>query len=135
MAFTKLNSKTEAIKIKKGTVVTGHLTGCRVIPSKKKGEKDSVLLLLTDKKSGQPIEVWANGVMKYQLLNEKGNGIKDELRGILFRFTGGNKEKIEGRQSPMQNVDIEMDASDKIKGGKDYVLDRTRKFDKKKAKK
>lgn len=131
MAFQKLNTQGEAIHIKKGTVVTGYLNGCRIIPAKKKGDRPSVLFLMQGKDKS-PIEVWANGVLKHALLNEEANGIKPELRGVMFRFTGTNKVKLDKGRAPMQGTDIEMDTADTIKAtGKDYVLNRNKKFAKK----
>lgn len=132
MAFVKLKTQGDAIHIEKGTKVQGYLMGCRIIPGKKKGDKPSVLLLMKAK-NGQPLEVWANGVIKYAVLAESGKGIKEEFRGVMMRFTGGGTTKLDKGRAPMRETEIEIDSSDVLKSGtgKDYVLDRKpRKFKK-----
>lgn len=122
MAFVKLKTRGEAIHILKGTKVSGYLMGCRVVPSKKKGEKPSVLFLMQSK-TGQPIEVWANGVLKYALMDDK--GIKPEFVGVMMRFTGGGTVKLDKGRAAMRETEIELDTTDKLavaSKGKVYTL-------------
>lgn len=134
MAFRKINTRGEAIQIKKGTVVAGYLVGCRVVPSKKKGRKPSIIFLLRDKKTQADQEVWANGAMQFALMNEGRTSLIGSALGCMYRFTGGGKIKMDKGRNPMQETTIEMDSEDSIKikdsGVKKYVLDGNKYFKK-----
>lgn len=122
----------KAISLDENTVVTGHLVGCKIIPAKKKSDGDSIVFFLSGK-NGDRIEVWANGVMQANCMNEDRTALRPEIMGSLFRFTGGKKIKLSGKKT-MRETTVEMDDANTIKtepnSGKPYVMKPAKKFKK-----
>jgi hypothetical protein len=113
MAFKKVSGGS-VIKIEKGTELEGYLVGHRIVKSKVKGQRDSVVYELKSA-SGEKTEFWGNGVVNNALLEGNGKRISPAFKGYLMQFIGGKKVPSGKGKNPMQTVDILVDTDKKLK--------------------
>lgn len=112
--FVKLGGRGQAIQIKKGTTVEGYLVSHRIVKSKDKTKRDSILYTLRNP-DGSNVEVWGNGAINYQFLEGNGKRLSPLYKGFLVRLVGGGKKKLEKGKNPMQEVEVLVDQSKKIR--------------------
>lgn len=109
------NKFNPAISIKKGVVVEGWLVSHRIIKSKEKGKRDSILFTLRQK-DGSNLDVWGNGYINNQFLEGNGKRLNPSYKNYLVRLTGKGLGKKEKGKNPAQITEVLVDQTKPLRG-------------------
>jgi hypothetical protein len=127
MAFKKLQNKNVAavsLGKDKGSAkqVSGYLVGLEL----DKGTRKNSTIYSLQQKDGTIVKVWGSYSIDSVLLigEKKARTFQPGVSGIMVRFTfKGVTEFGKGKKKQtVKEIDVEVDPSDKVKPGKDYVL-------------